>query len=42
MGNIQRRIAILNALHAEQVKVEVDDLKPDGTGTRVELELARK
>lgn len=42
MGNIQRRIAILNALHAEQVKVEVNDLKPDGTGTRVELELARK
>jgi LytS/YehU family sensor histidine kinase len=42
MGNIQRRIAILNALHAEQVKVDVNDLMPDGSGTRVELELARK
>lgn len=42
MGNIQRRIAILNALNAEQVKVEIQDLFPDGRGTRVELELAKK
>ena len=42
MGNIQRRIAILNALNAEQVKVDIQDLFPDGRGTRVELELAKK
>ena len=42
MGNIERRIAILNSLHAEQVKVSISDLNLDGSGTRVELELARK
>ena len=42
MGNIERRIAILNALHAEQVEVRISDLNEDGSGTRVELELARK
>lgn len=37
MGNIQKRIEILNQMHRNRIAVQVADLKEDHTGTRVTL-----
>ncbi len=39
MGNIQKRIAILNDMYKNNISVTVMDLNEDGTGTRVTLTL---
>jgi LytS/YehU family sensor histidine kinase len=39
MGNIQKRIAILNDMYKNNIAVAVSDLNEDGTGTRVTLTL---
>ena len=41
MGNIKKRIAILNDMYKNKVEVAIQDYKPDGTGTRVILKLKR-
>ncbi|MDE3741456.1 tetratricopeptide repeat-containing sensor histidine kinase [Maribacter polysaccharolyticus] len=35
MGNIKKRIAILNEMYKDRVAVQITDLNQDGTGTRV-------
>ncbi|MEY8019459.1 tetratricopeptide repeat protein [Muriicola sp. SD30] len=42
MGNIQRRIAILNDMYKSNIGVTVTDLQEDGTGTRVVLKIDRE
>tara|TARA_R110002020_G_scaffold23587_2_gene78433 strand:+ start:60985 stop:63168 length:2184 start_codon:yes stop_codon:yes gene_type:complete len=42
MGNIEKRIAILNEMYRDRVSVTVSDLLADGTGTKVVLTLKRK
>ena len=42
MGNIRRRIEILNRMYGDRVSVSVYDLNPDGSGTRVVLNLRSK
>lgn len=42
MGNIRRRIEILNEMYGDRVSVSVYDLNPDGSGTRVVLNLRSK
>ncbi|MEM9077207.1 MAG: histidine kinase [Bacteroidota bacterium] len=42
MGNIKRRLDILNGMHGNQIKVEVNDLKKDGSGTKVTLKLKKQ
>lgn len=39
MGNIRRRIEILNRMYGDRITVEVRNLNPDGTGTRVSINL---
>ncbi|KPM31383.1 Putative signal transduction histidine kinase [Croceitalea dokdonensis DOKDO 023] len=41
MGNIKKRIAILNDMYKNKVEVSINDYKEDGTGTRVVLKLKR-
>ncbi len=41
MGNIKKRIAILNDMHKDKVDVHITDLLKDGTGTKVEFILKR-
>ncbi|MEB8346860.1 histidine kinase [Flavobacteriaceae bacterium KMM 6898] len=39
MGNIKKRIAILNEMYKDRITVSISDLFEDGTGTKVELTL---
>ncbi len=41
MGNISKRIAILNAMYKDKVDVRISDLEQDGTGTRVVFTLKK-
>ena len=41
MGNIKKRIAILNTMYKDKVTVSVKDLNEDATGTRVILTLRK-
>ncbi|MEX0363152.1 MAG: sensor histidine kinase, partial [Allomuricauda sp.] len=41
MGNIKKRIQILNDMHKNKVEVSITDLKEDQTGTRVTLNLRK-
>jgi len=42
MGNIKKRIAILNNMYKDKLDVTVSDLNMDGTGTKVVLNLKKK
>lgn len=42
MGNIKKRIAILNDMYKDRVAVSIFDLYEDGSGTKVELILKRE
>ena len=37
MGNIKKRINILNEMYDDKVDVSISDVQADGTGTRVSL-----
>ncbi|MEM9143778.1 MAG: histidine kinase [Bacteroidota bacterium] len=37
MGNIKKRITILNEMYGDQIAVEISDLETDGAGTQVQL-----
>ncbi len=39
MGNIRRRVEILNRMYGDRITVSVYDLHPDGSGTKVVLNL---
>ncbi|MEB8328786.1 histidine kinase [Flavobacteriaceae bacterium KMM 6897] len=39
MGNIKKRIAILNEMYKDRITVSISDLFEDGTGTKIELTL---
>lgn len=39
MGNIRRRVDILNRMYGDRITVSVYDLNPDGSGTKVVLNL---
>ena len=39
MGNIRKRIEILNRMYGDRITVSVYDLNPDGSGTKVVLNL---
>ena len=41
MGNIRKRIAILNSMYKNKVEVAITDLKEDKTGTKVILKLKK-
>lgn len=41
MGNIKKRIAILNDMYKDKVAVAISDLENDGSGTKVELHLKK-
>lgn len=41
MGNIKKRIGILNTMYKSQVTVQVSDLESNGTGTQVILRLKK-
>lgn len=41
MGNIKKRLEILNEMHGNQIEVQVSDLHQDGTGTKVSLKLGK-
>ena len=41
MGNIKKRIAILNDMYENKVDVQISDLEEDGTGTKVVLTLKK-
>ena len=41
MGNIKRRLDILNGMHGNKIEVQVGDLKEDGSGTKVTLKLRK-
>jgi len=41
MGNIKKRIAILNSMYKDKLDVSITDLNTDGTGTKVVLNLKR-
>lgn len=41
MGNIKRRIQILNTMYKNKVEVSIRDLEGDGSGTRVSLKLKK-
>ncbi len=41
MGNIKKRVAILNDMYKNKVDVHISDLKSDGTGTKVEFTLKK-
>lgn len=42
MGNIEKRIAILNDMYKNRVDVAICDLNADGTGTKVVLQLKKE
>ncbi|MFT7066474.1 MAG: tetratricopeptide (TPR) repeat protein [Sediminicola sp.] len=42
MGNIKKRIAILNDMYKDRITVSISDLYADGAGTKVELTLKRE
>ncbi|WP_445385898.1 histidine kinase [Robiginitalea sp. IMCC44478] len=42
MGNIAKRISILNQMYGDRISVEVSDLNADGSGTRVLLKIRKK
>jgi len=42
MGNIQKRIQILNDMYKNRVEVSIADLKEDKTGTKVSLKLKKQ
>nr|WP_228027931.1 histidine kinase [Costertonia aggregata] len=41
MGNIKKRVAILNDMYKDKVDVRISDLETDGSGTRVRFMLSR-
>ncbi len=41
MGNIKKRVAILNNMYKNKVEVAISDLEPDGTGTKVRFTLKK-
>ncbi len=41
MGNIKKRIAILNEMYKNKIDVAISDLNEDGTGTKVVLKLKK-
>ncbi|MEN1785859.1 MAG: histidine kinase [Bacteroidota bacterium] len=41
MGNIEKRIGILNSMYKDKVMVAITDLEEDGTGTKVTLTLKK-
>jgi tetratricopeptide (TPR) repeat protein len=41
MGNIADRVALLNKMYGNRVSVRIEDLNPDGSGTRVELKIKK-
>jgi tetratricopeptide (TPR) repeat protein len=41
MGNIKKRVAILNDMYKDKVDVDITDLKSDGSGTKVVFTLKR-
>ena len=41
MGNIKKRIEILNEMYQNKVQVGISDLDPDGTGTKVVVQLKK-
>lgn len=41
MGNIQKRIQILNDMYKNRVEVSIADLNEDKTGTKVSLKLKK-
>jgi len=41
MGNIKKRIKILNEMYSDKVAVFIENLKEDKTGTRVVLTLKK-
>jgi hypothetical protein len=41
MGNIKKRVAILNDMYKDKVDVYISDLEADGTGTKVVFTLKR-
>ena len=42
MGNIDKRIAILNSMYRDKIEVKIEDLNSDGSGTRVKLTLHKR
>lgn len=42
MGNIAKRIAILNDMHKNRIAIHISDLNLDGTGTQVTFNLKKK
>ncbi len=42
MGNIDKRIDILNSMYRYKIEVDIEDLNANGTGTRVSLILHRR
>ncbi len=42
MGNIKKRIAILNQMHKDKVDVFISNLEEDGTGTKVQFTLKKE
>ena len=41
MGNIKKRVAILNDMYTDKVAVDISDLEPDGSGTKVVFTLKK-
>ena len=41
MGNIKKRVAILNSMYQNKVDVTISDLYEDETGTKVKLILKK-
>ena len=41
MGNIKKRISILNKMYRDKVDVFIEDAQEDATGTRVRLTLKK-
>jgi sensor histidine kinase YesM len=41
MGNIKKRVAILNDMYKDKVDVHITDLESDGTGTKVVFTLKK-
>lgn len=42
MGNIDKRIAILNSMYRDKIEVKIEDLNDDGSGTKVSLRLYKR
>jgi len=41
MGNIKKRVSILNDMYKDKVDVDISDLESDGTGTKVVFTLKK-